>query len=292
MSLASDVSNTRGALDILVVEDLPASQKLFGRILREAGHNVRVAANGVEAIQSFRVCPPDLVLMDLQMPILDGLQTSTILRLIESSTPQVPIIATTACGPVFDRERFSKIGVDAFLPKPFDASQLVHLVRRLTAESANMSQENDPMADDSVTRDREAARWGEEAEIDIPGTLARLNGDKELLTALVGFFFEDFPTMLDELRAAFSRREWPVVQRLAHNLKGLSANFGAAPAVAALEKLETWDATRDAESQTKLLQAVEVEVARLAAALVDYHAAGQAPSASRIDSADGSIGRL
>ena len=217
--------------------------------------------------------------MDLQMPILDGLQTSTILRLLQSAPPQVPIIATTACGPVFDRERFLSIGVDAFLPKPFDARELVHLVTQLTAGSANMSQNKDAGADGSMARDREAARWGEEAEIDIPGTLVRLNGDKELLTALVGFFFEDFPTMLEDLRAAFSRRDWTAVQRVAHNLKGLSANFGAAPAVAALEKLETWNATRDAESQTQLLQAVEVEVARLAAALVDYHAAGQGHAA-------------
>jgi HPt (histidine-containing phosphotransfer) domain-containing protein len=115
----------------------------------------------------------------------------------------------------------------------------------------------------------------EEAEIDIPATLERLNGDKELLTALVGFFFEDFPTLLEEVRTAYARRDWPALQRAAHSLKGLSANFGAAPAVAALQKLESWNATRDVESQTQLLQAAEVAMAHLAAALVDYHATSQ-----------------
>ena len=109
-------------LDILVVEDLPASQKLFSHILRAAGHRVRLAANGLEAIRSFRGRRPDLIVMDLQMPILDGLQTSTILRLLQSPASQVPIIATTACGPVFDRDRFSRIGVEAFLPKPIRCS--------------------------------------------------------------------------------------------------------------------------------------------------------------------------
>ena len=117
--------------------------------------------------------------------------------------------------------------------------------------------------------------------------MARLNGDQELLTALVGFFFEDFPTLLDELRAAFARRDWPAVQRGAHSLKGLSANFGAAPAVAALEKLETWNPTRDGEHQTQLLRAVEVEVARLAAALVDYHAVSQGDAAGQRESGEG-----
>jgi len=275
MSTVANVPETRETLDILVVEDLPASQKLFGQILRAAGHHVRVAANGLEAIRSFRGCRPDLILMDLQMPILDGLQTSTILRLLQSPAPQVPIIATTACGPVFDRDRFLSIGVEAFLPKPFDARELVHLITQLTARSANMSPDQPAAADDSMRHDQQAVGGGEEAEIDIPGALERLNGDKELLTALVGFFFEDFPTLLDEIRAAFARRDWPALQRAAHSLKGLSANFGAAPAVAALQKLESWNATRDAESQTQLLQAVEVAVARLAAALVDHHAASQ-----------------
>lgn len=270
-------------LDILVVEDLPASQKLFGRILRAAGHRVRLAANGVEAIRSFRGRRPDLILMDLQMPILDGLQTSTILSLLQSPEFQVPIIATTACGPVFDRDRFLSIGVEAFLPKPFEARQLVHLVSQLTAGSAKMSPDKDAAADDSRCHDGQVSGEREGAEIDIPGALERLNGDKELLTALVGFFFEDFPTLLDEIRAAFARRDWPALQRAAHSLKGLSANFGAAPAVAALQKLETWNATRDAESQSKLLRAVEVAMARLAAGLVDYHATNQGTAASEDD---------
>jgi CheY-like chemotaxis protein len=276
MSPVANVREGGAILDILVVEDLPASQKLFGHILRAAGHRVRVAANGLEAIRSFRGCRPDLILMDLQMPILDGLQTSTILRLLQSPAPQVPIIATTACGPVFDRDRFLSIGVEAFLPKPFEARQLVHLVRELTAaRSAKMSPDEDAAADNARGHDGQVAGKREQAEVDIPGALERLNGDKELLTALVGFFFEDFPTLLDQIRAAFARRDWPALQRAAHSLKGLSANFGAAPAVAALEKLETWNATQDPESQTQLLRAVEVAVALLAAALVDYHAASQ-----------------
>ncbi len=277
MATAADVLRRGEMLDILVVEDLPASQKLFGQILRSAGYRVRVAANGLEAIRSFQGCRPDLVLMDLQMPILDGLQTSTILRLLQSTPPQVqvPIIATSACRPVFDRERFLSIGVDAFLPKPFDAHQLVNLVTQLTAGKTHMSPENHAAADGHAAGNRQPLGSGDDARIDIPGTMKRLNGDKELLTALVGFFFEDFPTLLDEIRAAFARRDWPAVQRGAHSLKGLSANFGAAPAVAALEKLETWKATRDEASQTELLRRVEVEVARLAAALVDYHASSQ-----------------
>jgi two-component system, sensor histidine kinase and response regulator len=271
MIMTTSAPSATEILDILVVEDLPASQKLLDRILQGAGHRVRVAANGLEAIRRFRELVPDLIVMDLQMPILDGLQTSTILRVLQSSAPQVPIIATTAHGPAFDRARFSSIGVDAFLPKPIEARQLVRLVRELTAKSHHMP--HDHAATDGLPLDN----LGESAQIDIPGTLVRLNGDQQLLTALVGFFFEDFPALLDEIRAGFQRGDWPRVQRSAHSLKGLAANFGAAPAVAALQKLETGSGDFDAPAQKQHLKETEAAVARLAAALVDYHAASAEP---------------
>jgi len=269
---AADLAPQTKSLDILVVEDLPASQMLFDRILTAAGHRVRLAANGVEALRSFRSRRPDLILMDLQMPVLDGLQTSTILFLLQSPEAQVPIIATTACEPVFDRKRFLNIGVEAFLPKPIDARQLLRLVTRLTEEQgSNMVTEKYAPARDGTSPSQLRTTDASEGAIDIPGTLTRLNGDRALLTALVGFFFEDFPPLMDEIRAAFARRDWPALQRAAHSLKGLSANFGAGPAVAALQRLESWDPIHDEVSQTELIRAVERAIAHLAAALVDYH---------------------
>ena len=107
--------------------------------------------------------------------------------------------------------------------------------------------------------------------------MERLNGDKELLTALVGFFFEDFPLLLDEIRAAFGSRDWPALQRAAHSLKGLSANFGAAPAVAALAKIGIVECHPRCGKPDAALAGRELAVARLAAALVDYHATSQEP---------------
>jgi two-component system, sensor histidine kinase and response regulator len=270
-----DTAPEAGSLDILVVEDLPASQKLFGLVLSDAGHRVRVACNGLEAIRSFRAQQPDLILMDLQMPILDGLQTSTILRVLQSSAPQVPIIATTACGPAFDRDRFARIGVDDFLPKPIDTRKLVYLVAELGLKKHLMSNDHPAIEGRSLSEPGSLSEIG--PQIDIAGTLVRLNGDQKLLTTLVGFFFEDFPGLMDELRDSAARGDAPEVRRTAHSLKGLAANFGAAPAVAALQKVETASVGTVWEDKNRLLKEVEVTVARLAAALVDYHATCQGP---------------
>src|SRR4051794_5415385 len=83
------------ALNILVVEDMPSSQKLMVKILETGGHQVQVAENGLEAIRDFNRFHPNLVIMDLQMPVLDGLQTISILRALEDNV-YTPIIAVTA----------------------------------------------------------------------------------------------------------------------------------------------------------------------------------------------------
>ena len=112
----------------------------------------------------------------MQMPILDGLQTSTILRVLQSSGTQVPIIATTAYGPAFDQRQISSIGVNAFLPKPIVAQELVRLVDNLAGKYHHMHHEHDEAADG-----RQAESPAELAQINIPGTLIRLNGDRQLL---------------------------------------------------------------------------------------------------------------
>jgi CheY-like chemotaxis protein/HPt (histidine-containing phosphotransfer) domain-containing protein len=263
-------------LDILVVEDLPTSQKLFDLILRAAGYEVRCAANGLEAIRQFREAKPDLIVMDMQMPFLDGWQTSRILRVFQSSQSPVPIIATTAHGPAFDRERFSSIGVDAFLPKPIEAAKLIRLVDQLLAKNSDMP-DGEKFFDDSSDGGLDDRRAGE-PPVDIPATMARLNNDRQLLATLVGFFYEDYPPLLEAIREGVAQGDGESVRRAAHSLKGLAANFGAAPTVSVLQEQESGRGDLEPEEQQRLLKEAEANVALLAAALVDYHAASQEPT--------------
>jgi two-component system sensor histidine kinase/response regulator len=114
--------------DILVAEDTPANQKLLSAILGKRGHRVSVTKNGAEALDALAEKPFDMVLMDLQMPVMDGLQATAAIRALPSHVSQIPIIALTAHAMRGDDERCLAAGMDAYLAKPIDARELLHLV--------------------------------------------------------------------------------------------------------------------------------------------------------------------
>jgi two-component system sensor histidine kinase/response regulator len=262
-------------LDVLVVEDNASSQRLFAGILESAGHRVRIAVNGLEAIRGFLCKQPDMVVIDLQMPILDGLLTTPMLRALTSR--HIPIIATTARTGAIDRERFLAAGVDSFLAKPFEARTLHRLVAELWASVKAST----PREDSMTTGLHESREFAAAAPpVDIPGALARLGGDDQLLGDLIRFFFEDALPLLERIHSGVACQNHDGARRAAHSLKGLAANFGAAPAVAALQAIETCESGSQAEIEA-LVPDVDREMARLAAALADFSDGKSAPRDAR-----------
>ncbi len=256
-------------LRIMVVEDTVASQKLFTRILEPAGYQLHIASNGIEAIRDFARVHPDLIIMDLQMPVLDGLQTTSILRALDKHHPTIPIIATSARHQPLDRERFFAVGVDAFIPKPFDNQEFLGLIKQVFDQKQHDCDAqffNKPL--DLTVYPMQNTLNGN--VINIATALKRLGGDQQLMADLINFFFEDFPSLLEELRGAILRHDWNRVQRAAHSFKGLAANFDAGPAVQVMQALEQQSANQNPEQMSQLLADAEVEVARLTAALAEY----------------------
>jgi signal transduction histidine kinase/ActR/RegA family two-component response regulator len=118
-------------LKVLLAEDTPANCKLVERILARRGHTVRVAANGAEAIDLVRAEAFDLILMDVQMPVVDGLQATAEIRRLGSHAGTTPIVAMTAHAMKEDRQRCLDAGMDGYLSKPITAAELVQVVERL-----------------------------------------------------------------------------------------------------------------------------------------------------------------
>jgi two-component system sensor histidine kinase/response regulator len=247
--------------DVMVVEDLPATQKLLQTVLESAGHRVRIAANGLAAIPQYFDRRPDVILMDVQMPILDGLQTTAILRVFEAEAPQVPIIVVTAEDADGYRERCLAAGADEFVPKPFDTQQIPRLINELCAR-ARHSHDGGPAATALVNRLQSVG-----PVLDFSASLRRLGGDKHLLQELIKFFLEDFPGLVRAGRTGLTKGDWPRVQRAAHSLKGLAANFTAEPAVQALQAVETSCSLENAETTAKLMRTADGEMIRLLSAL-------------------------
>ncbi len=121
-------------LSILVAEDHPVNQKLLERLLERQGHRVVMAANGQEALEAATAAAFDLILMDISMPHMDGLEASRLLREWEgaNATRPTPIVALTANAMQGDRERFTGAGMDGYLAKPFSAEQLYQTVNQFT----------------------------------------------------------------------------------------------------------------------------------------------------------------
>ena len=195
------------ALRILLAEDNRVNQTVAVAMLSKRGHEVRVAANGVQALEMLRVEPFDLVLMDVQMPEMDGLEATRAIRRGEGGAdPRTPIVAMTAHAMAGDRERCLEAGMDDYVSKPINPTDLYETMARVLAGSG---EEESRMS----VFDRSTA-------------LHHVGGDAEILGQLVGMFLDQGPERMARVEAAFAERDAGTMEREAHALKGTAATLG------------------------------------------------------------------
>ncbi len=200
-------------LRILLAEDNPVNQRLALRLLEKMGHRITLVDNGLEALERTMQGGFDLVLMDVQMPELDGLTATRRIRQWETvNGGHVPIIAMTARAMQGDRERCLEAGMDDYLSKPIDSERLRQLVSRFHVEHAGP-----------------VLAWR--------SALLRLDGDSALLLELAQLFIDDGPQLMRTLYDALTEDELAASQRAVHSLQGVLVNFGAQRAIAQAERL-------------------------------------------------------
>ena len=220
--------NPQRPLQILLAEDNAVNQKLVVRMLERRGHKIHVAVNGVEAITSLEQGDFDLVLMDVQMPVMDGLEATAAIRQNEKSTGKhIPIIAMTAHAMKGDKERCLESGMDYYVPKPVQLADLLAVIREAVPDVDEVGPE---AAIEAVQVD---------ADVDEKELLARVDGDRELLNELIDILFEDLAIRLPEILEAIESGDSDRLCRTAHSLKGAISNFGAKRCVASAYRLET-----------------------------------------------------
>ncbi len=200
-------------LRILVAEDNPVNQRLALRLLEKMGHRITLVDNGIDALERAMQGSFDLILMDVQMPELDGLSATRRIRQWEVARGgHVPIIAMTARAMQGDRDRCLEAGMDDYLSKPIDSDRLRRLVSRFHVEQAG-----------PVLAWREA--------------LLRLDGDTGLLLELAQLFIDDGPELMRTLYEALAADDLPGSQRAVHSLQGVLVNFGAQRAISQAERM-------------------------------------------------------
>jgi CheY-like chemotaxis protein/HPt (histidine-containing phosphotransfer) domain-containing protein len=252
-------------LRILLAEDNVVNQKLALRILEKRGHRVEVAANGREALAALEREAFDLVLMDVQMPELDGLETTAVLREREQervavggdeagAAAHLPIIALTAHTMHGDRERCLEAGMDGYVSKPIQPAELFAEIERLLPASEPAEEQSAPPATVGPVLDRDELS-------------SRLDGDGELFRELVALFRESAPPLLAQMRAAASQGDGAALRQAAHTLKGSVGNFAARRAVSIAQQLEDMGENGDMSGAGNALAALDAELARVQSAL-------------------------
>ncbi len=244
------------SLRILLAEDGLVNQKVAVSLLEQRGHKVTVANNGQEALVALDQGGFDVVLMDVQMPILDGLEaTARIRQREEGSGLHIPIIAMTAHAMKGDRERCLAAGMDGYIAKPIRAKELYATVEGMVAEAHGLSPQGPEIADgESLDRDH---------------VLESTGGSAETLNELVELFAVECPKLMQRIRDAIAGHSPSELQRAAHTLKSSIQIFGAQrPAEAAL-RLETMGEKGDLADAQQAWSALAGEIERLMSMLSD-----------------------
>jgi CheY-like chemotaxis protein/HPt (histidine-containing phosphotransfer) domain-containing protein len=209
--------------EILVVEDTPVNQLVAARMLEKCGFRARVAENGLEALQALAERPYAAVLMDCQMPELDGYEATAAIRDDERDGRHIPIIAMTANSMRGERERCLAAGMDDYLTKPLRSQTLKHALKRWVRDpqTPQMSQQDSEPVENGTDPAAYPALLDE-------GLIDDLGFDEAGLNKLFSMYFNQATGQVSELSEAISRGETDVLAKTTHQLKGSSATIGAA----------------------------------------------------------------
>jgi PAS domain S-box-containing protein len=236
-------------LRILLAEDNDINQIMATNLLEQWGHHIVVANNGREALDALESQTFDVVLMDVQMPKLDGLTAAAAIRARENGrSRRLPIIALTAHAIKGDRERCLAAGMDDYISKPIDPATLRAALERLAS------------ADDASSRPL----------FDIRALMAYVGGNRDLLRKIVGRLEENAPRLLRTVRDALERKDGPGLEFSAHALKGTLGNFYAGSAYDVALKLERLGHDGEFAAAASALAGLEQEIARLQQSLQTF----------------------
>jgi two-component system sensor histidine kinase/response regulator len=251
-TLLADDPARRHDAKVLLVEDNPVNQKVAVRYLERMGCRVRVADNGAEGVKAFADEVYDIVLMDLQMPVMDGLAATRKIRELEGEGRRTPIFALTANAMTGQLERCLEAGMDGFLTKPLQIERLRETLDRYRPAPVPQTATFSPA----------------ESDLSAPVDLGRLNeltgNDAEFAYELACTFITSGEQVMEEVQTALAASDRTQLSRAAHKLKGASANIHAEQLRALAHSLETSAAHLDQPRLKELVEQLTLEFNRAA----------------------------
>jgi PAS domain S-box-containing protein len=263
----------RQRVRILVAEDNPMNQKLAVTLLKKAGYSVDAVEDGRMVMEAVKRRAYDLILMDVQMPEMNGFDATQAIRAKEGEAKHTPIIAMTAHAMRGDRERCLQASMDDYISKPIEPQELLDVIEKWTKSQGkekdlspftlHLSPQKSEVACSEFIEQREIHGIELVEPIDLESALRRFEGDKEFFKEMLQEFLSYVPKQLDKLAEAIKTGEAKVVETEAHSLKGAAGNLGAQPIADLALRLESLGRTKDLAEAKKIIGNLKAELKRL-----------------------------
>ncbi|MBI5342852.1 MAG: response regulator [Deltaproteobacteria bacterium] len=252
-------------LKILVAEDNPTNQMVIAKLLERAGHEVRIVDNGKLALEVLRTETLDVALLDLNMPVMGGLEAAKTYLAEIKDKPPVPLVALTADATLESRKACEEAGMKAFITKPFETRKVITLLNTLTVQhgvphAATMSHHSLQESGEKEIRPGLDERTIEEIE--------SLGPTKDFVKNLVWIFIRDSEKRIREMESAAEAKNVKQFCDAAHALKGMSGSIGALAAMDICERLQRMQGKESMEERLSLVGDLKDEIGRVRKALI------------------------
>lgn len=241
-------------LKILVVDDDVLNQRMMQLLLMREGHQVDLASNGLEAFDAVKVKKYDIVFMDLQMPVMDGIEASHRIREWENGGQHTFIVALTASYLPEEGHILFEAGIDNYVSKPFEIEHIQQLLKygfkaRLTEKLEQPAALEHELPAEKV--------------LDIQRGILQVGGDVDTYRELLGDFIEELPERLQTIQHFLVKMDLKGLSRAAHNLNGIAANLGASQLSECARKLDKQSIEGYTDSLYHSLQEIQLVVGKL-----------------------------
>lgn len=259
-------------LSILIAEDNPINQKVIAKILEREGHETDLAANGEEALDCLEKTYYDVVIADLQMPVMGGIQTAKLYRFMYPENKQLPFIILTANATTEAMKECEEAGIDAYLTKPVEPRKLLEVVSSLTDAARAAPSRKSPAAIRSVTVAQEAANEGRNPVLNQASLkeLEELGYGSDFLMDLIQGFIAGGDMLVEEMESAYQKRDYIAFRDVAHALKGNAGSVGASSLYKACYNAERIGRDEYDTQGEALVRVVRDEFGRASSALTEY----------------------
>jgi CheY-like chemotaxis protein/HPt (histidine-containing phosphotransfer) domain-containing protein len=259
------VTNMDASLSILVVDDDELNRQMMRLILKREGHLIECVTNGAEALEAVKSRRFDMVLMDLQMPVMDGVEASRRIREWENGDGHTFIVALTASYLPEKGAELFEAGIDNYLSKPFEVAHLRNMLQHTleNRKSDSFSEMGEPTSELPAS----------DVDLDLQVGIQRVGGDSAVYNDLLSDFIGELPDKLERLWSYYRDRDGDGLFRAAHNLKGVSASLGALQMSAQAQRLEKQVTQGYTESIEALLNDISATISRFRETAANYLAA-------------------